>query len=236
MVDSLLENLIYFKLGLVHWSIVYRRCIGEKEKELSQLQSQTGHLATQQLPGLIQDMATLQVSTILHGDYDLKIARQDYFTSKQEKVPPPPPYLLPPPPPPPTSYLPFPSTTLIFLTCISLQVISYLLSQTARQELLSMLYEVELRRHRDTHRLLSATISHLHSLSTSRDKRTVSPCIYTHAPPSIERRRKRRRRIGGVTPYLTPYITQLLKTISYCYNTRDYLVHVKGNSSLTSMY
>ena len=54
------------------------------------------------------------------------------------------------------------------------QVISYLLAQTSRQELLSMLYEVELRRHRDTHRLLSAASSQLLSWRDTRNTRTVS--------------------------------------------------------------
>ena len=58
----------------------------EREARLAQLQTQTGRLAEQQLPGLIQEMASLQVSTVLHGDYSLKIARQDYFTSKQDRV------------------------------------------------------------------------------------------------------------------------------------------------------
>ena len=31
-------------------------------------------------------MAALQMTAVLHGDYDLKIARQDYFLSKQERV------------------------------------------------------------------------------------------------------------------------------------------------------
>jgi HAUS augmin-like complex subunit 3 len=112
-----------------------RQHIRDKQAVMSELQSQTSQLAQEQLPGLIQEMAALQVSTVLHGDYSLKIARQDYFTSKQDKV------------------------------------ISYLLAQTSRQELLSMLYEVELRRHRDTHRLLSAASNQLLSWRDNRDTR-----------------------------------------------------------------
>lgn len=63
-----------------------RQHIRDKQAHLAQLQSQTSELAEVQLPGLIQDMAALQVSTVLHGDYSLKLARQDYFTSKQDKV------------------------------------------------------------------------------------------------------------------------------------------------------
>jgi HAUS augmin-like complex subunit 3 len=112
-----------------------RQQVREKQACLAGLRSETGQLAGRQLPGLVQDLATLQVSAVLHGDYSLKMARQDYFTSKQDKV------------------------------------ISYLEWQTARQELLSMLLELELRRHRDTHRLLSAASSQLSSWALSRDRR-----------------------------------------------------------------
>ena len=64
------------------------------------------------------------------------------------------------------------------------QVISHLLAQTSRQELLSMLYELELRRHRDTHRLLSAASSQLHSWRTERERRTVSPFHFSPVPSS----------------------------------------------------
>lgn len=64
----------------------YRQNIKEKQTRLVELHTQTNQLAQHQLPGLIQEMATLEVSTVLHGDYNLKIARQDYFTSKQDKV------------------------------------------------------------------------------------------------------------------------------------------------------
>ena len=63
-----------------------RQHIGERRGQLSHLQSETCHLARQQLPNLIHDVATLEISTILHGDYSLKMARQDYFTSKQDTV------------------------------------------------------------------------------------------------------------------------------------------------------
>ncbi len=54
------------------------------------------------------------------------------------------------------------------------QVIGRLLTQRARSELLSMLYEVELRRHRETHRLLAATQAQLSRWREGREKRTVS--------------------------------------------------------------
>ena len=57
-----------------------------KQAKVEALQAEIRELGQTQLPGLLQDMAALQVTKILHGDYDLKIARQDYFTSKQDKV------------------------------------------------------------------------------------------------------------------------------------------------------
>ena len=54
------------------------------------------------------------------------------------------------------------------------QVIEYLRRQQARQELLSMLYEVELRRHRETHRLLSAAEKQLSQWKEDGEKRSVS--------------------------------------------------------------
>ena len=52
-----------------------------------------------------------------------------------------------------------------------LQVISHLQSQRSRQELLSMLYEVELRKHRDTHRLLATAEKQLTQLKEEGVKR-----------------------------------------------------------------
>ena len=45
-----------------------------------------GELSEQVLPGLVQELGELQATSILKGDYELKIARQDYFTSKQDQV------------------------------------------------------------------------------------------------------------------------------------------------------
>ena len=52
------------------------------------------------------------------------------------------------------------------------QVISQLQSQRSRQELVSMLYEVELRKHRDTHRLLAATEKQLTQLKEEGERRS----------------------------------------------------------------
>ena len=45
-----------------------------------------GELTEKALPGLVQELGELQATSILKGDYELKIARQDYFTSKQDQV------------------------------------------------------------------------------------------------------------------------------------------------------
>ena len=57
-----------------------------QQERLSELRAQIQDLGETQVPDLLQDMATLQISKVLHRDYDLKIARQNYFTSKQDKV------------------------------------------------------------------------------------------------------------------------------------------------------
>jgi len=38
------------------------------------------------IPTQVQEVASLQAVKVLHGDYDLKIARQDYFASNQNQV------------------------------------------------------------------------------------------------------------------------------------------------------
>jgi HAUS augmin-like complex subunit 3 len=38
------------------------------------------------LPPLLDELAVLQATPVLRGDYQLKLARQNYFTSKQDKV------------------------------------------------------------------------------------------------------------------------------------------------------
>ena len=43
-------------------------------------------LAETQIPSKVKDVASLQAVNVLRGDYDLKIARQDYFTSNQNQV------------------------------------------------------------------------------------------------------------------------------------------------------
>ncbi len=57
-----------------------------KQTQRSGLQSQIQEMRSTVLPALLKDMATLKVTAVLHGDHDLKLARQEYFNSKQTKV------------------------------------------------------------------------------------------------------------------------------------------------------
>ncbi|XP_033637105.1 HAUS augmin-like complex subunit 3 [Asterias rubens] len=57
----------------------------------SQMKLQTLHrlgakIAESDLSELIQESAVLQATRVLYGDYNLKIMRQDYFTSKQDQL------------------------------------------------------------------------------------------------------------------------------------------------------
>lgn len=63
-----------------------RQCLSSKQAEVAELRMQIHTLGQTELPGLLRDTSVLQVTRVLHGDYDLKLARQDYFISKQDKV------------------------------------------------------------------------------------------------------------------------------------------------------
>lgn len=45
-----------------------------------------GELTKSEIPELLRELAALQSTTVLTGDYCLKLARQDYFTSNQDQV------------------------------------------------------------------------------------------------------------------------------------------------------
>ncbi len=65
---------------------LYREQIAVKQSQVTEIQSQIQELCSTLLPALLKDMATLKVTHVLHGDHDLKLARQEYFNSKQAKV------------------------------------------------------------------------------------------------------------------------------------------------------
>ncbi|XP_050403167.2 HAUS augmin-like complex subunit 3 [Patella vulgata] len=92
----------------------------ETQSSLQTVRRDLSTLLEGDLPLLVKELAPLQGTHILTGDYNLKLARQDYFTSNQDKV------------------------------------IALLVNQRARNEFLTMAYEVEARHHRDIHRHLTA--------------------------------------------------------------------------------
>ena len=66
--------------------IILSDLVKDAEQKRSLVANDLAQLAENQVPALIKDSAELQVSKILRGDYNLKIARQDYFTSNQDQV------------------------------------------------------------------------------------------------------------------------------------------------------
>ena len=60
--------------------------IEAKEEYLAELKSKMDSLMNQTIPQQLKDLASLKISHIVHGDYDLKIARQKYYIAKQEEV------------------------------------------------------------------------------------------------------------------------------------------------------
>jgi len=95
-------------------------CLSDAEQASAAAQRDLTGLSEHDMPTLVQESSALQVTRILRGNYDLKIARQDYFTNNQD------------------------------------QLIRELVCQQSRHDLLTMALELELRSHRDTHRLLTA--------------------------------------------------------------------------------
>ena len=63
-----------------------RHKIEAAREKTKALQGQMDQLAKEQLPQLLRDMASLQVMRVLHGNYTLKLARQQYYLSKQNQV------------------------------------------------------------------------------------------------------------------------------------------------------
>ena len=68
--------------GLILFSNIYQDC----QTALSLVRRDVDLLTQKELPVLIKDSCTQQVTKILRGNYDLKIARQDYFIGNQDQV------------------------------------------------------------------------------------------------------------------------------------------------------
>lgn len=72
------------------WFIFYLKIFSNHLKDaqitLAVLRQHLMALGEDEIPSLIKDSAKLQVACILRGNYDLKIARQNYFMDNQEQV------------------------------------------------------------------------------------------------------------------------------------------------------
>ena len=75
---------LFTKLYCIH--CLLRKTLDEVHHGLTQTRSRTTELTSRYLSPLVQEIGKLQANKILRGDYDLKIARQDYFISKQDQV------------------------------------------------------------------------------------------------------------------------------------------------------
>ncbi|XP_062514906.1 HAUS augmin-like complex subunit 3 isoform X2 [Corticium candelabrum] len=58
----------------------------ESQQKLAELKEETSQVTDTEMTPLLDELATLQQTCVLRGDYELKQARQDYFMSKQDKV------------------------------------------------------------------------------------------------------------------------------------------------------
>ncbi|XP_077981905.1 HAUS augmin-like complex subunit 3 [Glandiceps talaboti] len=114
-----------------------RQQLHEAETKLQHVKRRATMLNEMQLKSLVHKIGELQTSRVLNGDYDLQIARQDYFTYKQE------------------------------------QVMKQLIVQKARSEFLTMSFEVEEKKHRQTHQLLSGISKFLKMNQQSLQSRMV---------------------------------------------------------------
>ena len=65
---------------------VMRSRLRETEVVCRVVERDVSLLKEKEIPRLILDSTSLQINQILRGDYDLKIARQDYFISNQDQA------------------------------------------------------------------------------------------------------------------------------------------------------
>ena len=67
-------------------SLNFRTELEESQQKLAELKEETSQVTDTEMTPLLDELATLQQTCVLRGDYELKQARQDYFMSKQDKV------------------------------------------------------------------------------------------------------------------------------------------------------
>jgi HAUS augmin-like complex subunit 3 len=60
--------------------------IEAKEELLTELKAKYHNLSDNVLPKQLKELTSLRICRILHGDHDLKLARQNYYSSKQDEV------------------------------------------------------------------------------------------------------------------------------------------------------
>ena len=66
--------------------MIDRSRLAEAESGLARVEKDVQRLEEVVIPALIDENGTLLSITVLHADYRLKLARQDYFTANQDKV------------------------------------------------------------------------------------------------------------------------------------------------------
>lgn len=84
--DFLIRTTFVSSVSYVHPCCGSRQLLDEHRHKLTQTRDRTAELTSRYLSPLVQELGKLQANKILRGDYDLKIARQDYFVSKQDQV------------------------------------------------------------------------------------------------------------------------------------------------------
>ncbi|XP_051823507.1 HAUS augmin-like complex subunit 3 [Antechinus flavipes] len=104
--------------------------ISRFSSEILKLEEQITQLKNKTLPTVVKENAQLLNMPVVKGDFDRQLARQDYYTSRQELV------------------------------------LNQLIKQKASFELLQLAYEIELRKHRDTHRQLENLTQELSQSNT----------------------------------------------------------------------
>ena len=81
-----LGYIYYMYLSIYTYLSIYRQQIQMTQNSILDVRHQMQLCVDTRLTPLLQDRNTLLVTRVLHGDYDLKLARQNYFTSKQHEV------------------------------------------------------------------------------------------------------------------------------------------------------